>query len=96
MGGVGTAGVGSLIASGLSELVEHFTKGGHGDAANSWVTQGANRSIAEADLERAIGPLTLDHLTQQPASAARRSSRVSPAISPRPSTATRPRRTRFA
>ena len=65
LGGVSSAGVGGLIASGLSELVEHFTKGGHGDAASSWVNQGANRDIAEADLERAIGPATLDHLGQQ-------------------------------
>ncbi|MCJ2050436.1 YidB family protein [Methylobacterium sp. J-070] len=65
LGGVGSAGVGGLIASGLAELVEHFTKGGHGDTANSWVSPGANRDIAEADLERAIGPATLDHLAQQ-------------------------------
>ena len=65
LGGVGSAGVGGLLASGLAELVEHFTKGGHGETANSWVNQGTNRSIAEADLERAIGPLTLEHLTQQ-------------------------------
>jgi uncharacterized protein YidB (DUF937 family) len=65
LGGVGSAGVGGLIATGLSELVEHFTKGGHGEAANSWVGQGANHAIAEADLERAIGSGTLDHLTQQ-------------------------------
>ena len=65
LGGVGSAGVGGLIASGLAELVEHFTKGGHGEAANSWVNQGDNRVIADADLERAIGPETLDHLTQQ-------------------------------
>ena len=65
-GGLGTAGVGGLIASGLSELVDHFTKGGHGETANSWVNQGVNRDIPEADLERAIGPDTLDHLTQQP------------------------------
>ena len=65
LGGVGTAGVGGLIASGLSELVDHFTKGGHGETATSWVNQGPNRDIAEADLEHAIGPETLDHLTQQ-------------------------------
>lgn len=65
LGGLGTAGVGGLISSGLSELVDHFTKGGHGETANSWVKQGANRDIPEADLERAIGPDTLDHLTQQ-------------------------------
>lgn len=65
LGGLGTAGVGGLIASGLSELVDHFTKGGHGETATSWVNQGANRDIPEADLERAIGMDTLDHLTQQ-------------------------------
>lgn len=65
LGGVGSAGVGGLLASGLAELVEHFTKGGHGETANSWVNKGDNRAIAEADLERAIGPLTLEHLTQQ-------------------------------
>ncbi|MGX7705521.1 YidB family protein [Methylobacterium sp. Gmos1] len=65
LGGVGSAGVGGLIANGLAELVEHFTKGGHGETANSWVGQGANRAIAEGELERAIGPQTLDHLTHQ-------------------------------
>ena len=65
LGGVGSAGVGGLLASGLSELVEHFTKGGHGEAATSWVNQGSNREIAEADLERAIGPATLDRLVEQ-------------------------------
>ena len=65
LGGVGTAGVGGLIASGLSELVDHFTKTGHGETATSWVNHGPNRDIPEADLERAIGSDTLDHLTQQ-------------------------------
>jgi uncharacterized protein YidB (DUF937 family) len=65
LGGVGSAGVGGLIASGLAELVEHFTKGGHGATANSWINQGDNHAIAEADLERAIGPQTLDQLTQK-------------------------------
>jgi uncharacterized protein YidB (DUF937 family) len=65
LGGVSSAGVGGLIASGLGELVEHFTKGGHGDTAQSWIDHGPNRTIPEADLERAIGSDTLDHLTQQ-------------------------------
>ncbi|MCJ2036072.1 YidB family protein [Methylobacterium sp. J-068] len=65
LGGVGTAGIGGLIASGLSELVDHFTRSGHGETATSWVNQGPNRAIPEADLERAIGSETLDHLTQQ-------------------------------
>ncbi len=65
LGGVGTAGAGGLIASGLSELVDHFTKGGHGETASSWINHGPNRDIPEEDLARAIGPETLDHLTQQ-------------------------------
>ncbi len=65
LGSVGTTGVGGLIASGLSELVDHFTKTGHGETATSWVNHGPNRDIPEADLERAIGADTLDHLTQQ-------------------------------
>ncbi|MDT9136285.1 YidB family protein, partial [Escherichia coli] len=44
---------------------EHFTKGGHGEAANSWVSQGPNRDMPEADLERAIGSETLDRIAQQ-------------------------------
>jgi uncharacterized protein YidB (DUF937 family) len=65
LGGLGTAGVGGLIASGLSELVDHFTKGGHGETANWWVNQGANRDMPEADLEKAIGSETLDGLQKQ-------------------------------
>lgn len=65
LGGVGSAGVGGLIASGLSELVDHFTKGGHGETAHSWINHGPNREIPEAELERAIGPETLDYLTRQ-------------------------------
>lgn len=65
LGGAGTAGVGGLIASGLSELVDHFTKSGHGETATSWINHGTNRDLPEADLERAIGPETLDHLTRQ-------------------------------
>lgn len=65
LGGVGAGGVGGLIASGLGELVEHFTRGGHGEAADSWIKHGENRTMAEAELERAIGSETLDHLSQQ-------------------------------
>lgn len=65
LGGFGSAGVGGLLSSGLSELVEHFTNSGHGETAKSWVDAGANRAIAEADLERAIGPSTLDRLMEQ-------------------------------
>ena len=65
LGGVGSAGIGGLIASGLGELVEHFTNGGHGATAKSWIDHGPNRDIAAADLERVIGPETLATLEQR-------------------------------
>ncbi|MFG5117494.1 YidB family protein [Methylorubrum sp. POS3] len=65
LGGLGSGGVGGLIAGGLSELVDHFTRGGHGETAKSWIDHGDNRAMDESQLERAIGSETLDHLTQQ-------------------------------
>jgi uncharacterized protein YidB (DUF937 family) len=65
LGGLGSGGVGGLIAGGLSELVDHFTRGGHGETAKSWIDHGDNRAMDETQLERAIGSETLDHLTQQ-------------------------------
>lgn len=63
--GGASAGVGGLIAGGLTELVDHFTKGGHAETAQSWINHGPNRDIPAADLERAIGPDTLAALEQR-------------------------------
>ncbi|MDP4023897.1 YidB family protein [Methylobacterium sp. NEAU 140] len=65
LGGAGAAGIGGLIASGLGEIVEHFTKGGHGETAKSWIDHGPNRDMPAADLERAIGPETLAALEER-------------------------------
>ena len=65
LGGVGSAGIGSLIASGLGELVDHFSKGGHGETAQSWINPGPNRDIRAAELERVIGPETLASLEER-------------------------------
>ncbi|HEV7438116.1 MAG TPA: YidB family protein [Methylobacterium sp.] len=65
LGGAGAGGVGGLIASGLSELVDHFTQNGHGEAAKSWVNQGPNHDLPSSDLEKAIGPDLLATLAQQ-------------------------------
>ncbi|MCJ2089902.1 YidB family protein [Methylobacterium sp. E-005] len=65
LGGAGSAGVGGLVGRGLSELVDHFTKGGHADTARSWIDHGPNRDMPESDLERAIGPQTLAALEQR-------------------------------
>ncbi|RVU14382.1 YidB family protein [Methylobacterium oryzihabitans] len=65
LGGAGAGGVGGLIAGGLGELMDHFTRGGHGPAAQSWIDHGPNRDIPAADLERAIGPETLAALEER-------------------------------
>jgi len=65
LGGASAGGVGGLIAGGLTELVDHFTKGGHAETAQSWINTGPNREIPTADLERAIGPDTLAALEQR-------------------------------
>ncbi|MCJ2073195.1 YidB family protein [Methylobacterium sp. J-030] len=65
LGNAGSAGVGGLVGRGLSELVEHFTKGGQSETAQSWIAHGPNREIPQADLERAIGSQTLAALEQR-------------------------------
>ena len=65
LGNAGSVGVGGLLGRGLSELVDHFTKGGHGETANSWINHGPNRDIPQADLERVIGSQTLADLEQR-------------------------------
>lgn len=65
LGGLGGGGVGGLLGGGLGELVERFKQNGHGDVAESWVGTGANKEVAPDQLETAIGPDVLAHLTQQ-------------------------------
>lgn len=63
-GGLGGAGAGGLLGGGLKDLIDRFRESGHGDTVDSWVGRGPNRDIAPTDLERAIGPDTLDELTR--------------------------------
>jgi uncharacterized protein YidB (DUF937 family) len=65
LSGMGGAGVGGLLGGGLGELVESFRQHGQGEVADSWVGTGPNKEIAPNQLEQAIGPEVLSHLTQQ-------------------------------
>jgi uncharacterized protein YidB (DUF937 family) len=56
---------GGILSGGLGELLDRFKQSGQAETADSWVRQGPNRSVTPAELERAIGPDTLDTLTQQ-------------------------------
>src|SRR5919112_4162863 len=56
---------GGMLASGLGGLLDSFNRSGHGEIANSWVGPGENRSIAPGQLADALGPDTVDELSQQ-------------------------------
>jgi uncharacterized protein YidB (DUF937 family) len=62
---LGGAGVGGLLGSGLSELLEQFTKNGQGDAAESWIGPGPNKEVSPPQLKQAIGQDVLTALVQQ-------------------------------
>ena len=55
---------GGILSGGLGELLDRFKQSGQAETADSWVRHGPNRPVAPAELERAIGPDTLDTLTQ--------------------------------
>jgi uncharacterized protein YidB (DUF937 family) len=65
LAGLGASGPGGLLGGGLGELVESFRKSGHGDVAESWVGTGPNKPVEPRQLEQAVGPDVLEHLTQQ-------------------------------
>jgi len=66
LGGLlGGASTGSVLSGGLGELIERFKQNGHGTAADSWVSKGPNLPVAPEQLQQAIGPETLDTLSQQ-------------------------------
>ena len=55
-GMLGGAGAGGLLSGGLGELLQKFRENGHGDTAQSWVSNGPNKEISPPDLKQAIGP----------------------------------------
>ena len=59
------ASPGGILSGGLGELIDRFKQSGQAETADSWVGHGPNRPVAPAELERAIGPDTLDTLSQQ-------------------------------
>jgi uncharacterized protein YidB (DUF937 family) len=63
LGGLLTGGLGGLLAGGaagsvlsggLGDLLKQFQQAGQGSAANSWVGNGPNQSIAPSDLEKVL------------------------------------------
>lgn len=66
LGGLlGGAGAGNVLSGGLRDLVDRFKQNGHGPAADSWVSTGANQQLRTDQLEQAIGPEALNALLKQ-------------------------------
>lgn len=56
---------GSSISTALSDLVGRFRAAGQGDAAESWVSDQANKPVGVNDLEAALGTETLADLARK-------------------------------
>jgi uncharacterized protein YidB (DUF937 family) len=65
LGGLlGGAAAGSVLSGGLGDLVKQLQNAGLGDATNSWVSDGANKSISPSDLSKALGADQVNALAQ--------------------------------
>ena len=66
LGGLLAGGAaGSVLSGGLGDLLNQFQQKGHGDAANSWVSNGPNKQIAPGDLANALGADQIESLSAQ-------------------------------
>jgi uncharacterized protein YidB (DUF937 family) len=53
------------IVGGLGGLLKQFQQGGLGDAINSWINTGPNKTVAPAQISDALGPDVIDALSQR-------------------------------
>jgi uncharacterized protein YidB (DUF937 family) len=66
LGGLLAGGAaGSVISGGLGDLLKQFQQSGHGETANSWVSNGPNKTIAPGDLANALGADQINSLASQ-------------------------------
>ena len=56
---------GASLGSGLKDLLDRFRQSGHEDKAQSWVSTGANKTIAPQELEQALGEERIQWLMEQ-------------------------------
>ena len=57
LGGLLAGGAsGGFLSGGLGELLKQFQQNGHGEVANSWISNGPNKPISPSQLEAALGP----------------------------------------
>ena len=66
LGGLLAGGAaGTVLSGGLGDLLNQLQQKGHGDAANSWVSNGPNKQIAPGDLANALGADQIEQLSAQ-------------------------------
>lgn len=66
LGGLLAGGAaGSVLSGGLGDLLKQLQQNGHGEAANSWVSNGQNKPVSPGDLANALGADQIQHLTSQ-------------------------------
>jgi uncharacterized protein YidB (DUF937 family) len=74
LGGLLTGGLGGLLgggnagnalSGGLNDLLRQFQDAGHGETANSWVSNEPNQSISPNDLGKALGADQINTMMQQ-------------------------------
>ena len=66
LGGLLAGGAaGSVLSGGLNDVLKQLQQAGHGNAADSWVGTGPNKSIAPDDLAKALGSDQISTLMTQ-------------------------------
>lgn len=66
LGGLLAGGAaGSVLSGGLGDLLNQFQQKGHGETANSWVSNGPNKQISPGDLANALGADQIESLSSQ-------------------------------
>jgi uncharacterized protein YidB (DUF937 family) len=64
-GGLGGMLGGGALGAGLKDLLDRFRQNGQDDKVQSWVSTGANKSIAPNELEQALGEERIQWLVEQ-------------------------------
>jgi uncharacterized protein YidB (DUF937 family) len=66
LGGLLAGGAaGSVLSGGLNDLLKQFQQNGHGEAVDSWVGTGPNKTIAPKELGQALGSDQVNALLAQ-------------------------------
>ena len=64
-GGLGGVLGGGSLGAGLKDLLDRFRQNGQEDKVQSWVSTGANKSIAPNEIEQALGEERIQWLVEQ-------------------------------